>query len=552
VLTDLETVRWLGPEIVLILAATFLAVGGAFRAAPRFWLALAIAAYGGAAGLLLYGERMAWSSELTPLFTGPLIVDELGHVFRLLAIIAGILLSLTLARSPEQPLRTEILSLAMFAIVGAMLTARANELVLLMLGLELVSIPTYALLFIGRRGRAAGESAAKYFYLSVLSSALFLYGLSFLYGVAGTTWLQSVGDARSIRTALEVGSGHWGLLGLGFVMAGLGFKIAAAPFHFYAPDVYQGTSNANAALLSVIPKIAGFAAITRLIIMVVAPGSEVTWQLVLVLAMVTMTVGNVCALWQQNVRRMMAYSSIAHAGYMLIGVAVATIPRTMELSFGGTAAMLFYLCAYAIGGLGLFAALASLGEGEENIDTVQQLTGLGSRRPFVAAILAVCLFSLAGIPPLTGFWGKLTLFSSALGVGLQSELGDAAFWFLALAVVGALNAAIAAAYYLRIISTMYFRPPLAREERGHGGQSAFQEPAMRSSPALVSRVNPPQVAAAICALLLLILGIYQTPLTDAASRAEKGLQGRGRMAAEQVVSSAPPAPGIHEAVLLDE
>jgi NADH-quinone oxidoreductase subunit N len=315
----------------------------------------------------------------------------------------------------------------------------------------------------------------------------------------------------------------------------LGFKIAAAPFHFYAPDVYQGTSNANAALLSVVPKVAGFAAMTRLVVMVLGPGSEVVWQLVLVLAIVTMTVGNVCALWQQNVRRMMAYSSIAHAGYMLIGIAVASTPQSIELSFGGTAAMLFYLCAYAIGALGFFAALASLSRGEESIDTVEQLAGLGGQRPLLAAIMAVCLFSLAGIPPLTGFWGKLTLFSSALGIGLQSDVGDASFWFLTLAVMGALNAAVAAAYYLRIISAMYFRKPLSRGTQTH-------VPASTSLVPLPSARwwNAPQAAAAICATLLLVLGIYQSPLSDAASRAEKGLQGRGRMTGEEVVTASLP------------
>lgn len=522
-LTDLETVRWLGPEIALVLAATIVAVGGAFRAAPRFWLGFALAAYGLAATLLLAGEPPLASLGGEPLFTGPLVVDALGKVFRLLAIVGGALLALTLSRSSgKQSLQTEVLALTIFTMVGVMMTARANELVLLLLGLELVSIPTYALLFIGRRGRTAGESTAKYFYLSVFSSALFLYGLSFLYGVAGTTWLQAPSDTRSLRAALDVATGPWSMLGLGFVLAGLGFKIAAAPFHFYAPDVYQGTSNANAALLSVAPKIAGFAAITRLIVMVLGPGNEITWQLTLVLAVVTMTLGNVCALWQQNIRRMMAYSSIAHAGYMLIGVTVASVPHPLALTLGGTAAMLFYLWAYALGALGFFAALVSLGHEDQQVEFVDQLAGLSGRRPMTAAIAAICLFSLAGIPPLVGFWGKLTLFSSALGVGLRQELGEASYWFLALAVIGALNAAVAAAYYLRLIAAMYFRAP---------SESLVAELSARSSadsnsgqPSLGVRPSAPQWAAAICALLLLAMGVYQAPLADAVGRAEQGLR----------------------------
>jgi NADH-quinone oxidoreductase subunit N len=536
VLTDLETVRWLGPEIALVLAATIVAVGGAFRAAPRFWLAFTLAAYGLAATLLLVGEPSLASLGGEPLFTGPLVVDPLGKVFRLLAIAGGTLLALTLFRSGKQPLQTEILCLTVFTMVGVMITSRANELVMLMLGLELVSIPTYALLFIGRRGRTAGESTAKYFYLSVFSSALFLYGLSFLYGVAGTTWLQAPSDTRSLRAALDVATGPWSMLGLGFVIAGLGFKIAAVPFHFYAPDVYQGTSNANAALLSVAPKIAGFAAITRLIVMVLGPGSDVAWQLMLVLAVVTMTLGNVCALWQQNIRRMMAYSSIAHAGYMLIGVAVASIPHPLALTLGGTAAMLFYLWAYALGALGFFAALASLGHEDQHVEFVDQLAGLSSRRPLTAAIAAVCLFSLAGIPPLIGFWGKLTLFSSALGVGLRQELGEASYWFLALAVIGALNAAIAAAYYLRLIAAMYFRSAPDRSDsrsselpsESPSGSPSGSHHASPSTPPGSTRTtlrpSAPQWAAAICAFLLLAMGVYQAPLADAVGRAEQGLR----------------------------
>jgi NADH-quinone oxidoreductase subunit N len=361
----------------------------------------------------------------------------------------------------------------MLIIVGVMLVAAANDLVLVFLGLELISIPTYVLLFLSRKDRSAAEATAKYFFLGIFSSAILLYGFSFLYGIGGSTQLAETGGIAAKIAELAAGgkeSGHLPLLPVALVLifAGLGFKIAAVPFHFYAPDVYQGASNAAAGLLAVAPKIAGIVALVRLAGLAMPAASQFAWQLAIVLAVFTMTLGNVCALWQQNVRRLMAYSSVAHAGYMLIGLAVALASGATETGTGvpGVAALLFYLAVYVAASTGTFAALTYLGRKGREVSDVEELAGVGKTAPWAGAVIALCMFSLAGIPPLVGFWGKFGLFAGAVGLATQESAGGVSLWFAILAVVGALNAAIAAAYYLRIVGVMYFRsaPSEAREE----------------------------------------------------------------------------------------
>ena len=239
-----------------------------------------------------------------------------------------------------------------------MLVASAANLVLLFVGLELISIPTYILLSLGRRDPASQEAAAKYFYLSVLSSAILLYGLSFLYGTTGTMQLLPAlpQPAAAMRVRLL------GKVALVLVVAGLCFRVTAVPFHFYAPDVYQGTIQANAALLSVLPKAAGLLALVRLIVLGMPEMGPFAWKIFLALSVLTMTLGNVLALWQENVRRLFAYSSIANAGYMLIGLAVGAGAGHRQVGlWDGVGATFFYLCVYAAATLGTFAVFAYLG-----------------------------------------------------------------------------------------------------------------------------------------------------------------------------------------------
>lgn len=465
---DPNTVGRLLPEIILVLMASWMYIGGTFNRSRVSWSLIALMSYIVAAVALF---RQSDPSDLGPLFTNPLVVDSLSYAGRWVALAMGVLFTLLAMRSAPRQLASEFLATLMLVVVGVMLVCTANDLILLFLGLELISIPTYILLFLGRRDRATAEATVKYFFLSILSSALLLYGFSFLYGMSGTTLIESLVGTASMRDQIEAlkgnadGLAQFGPLALILVLAGLGFKIAAVPFHFYAPDVYQGTSNGNAALLAVVPKIAGVVALVRLVPLLLPVVGDFAWQATMVVALLTMTIGNVCALWQKNFRRLMAYSSIAHAGYMLIGLSVAVAAAQARDVAGeqlGLSALLFYLLVYAFASLGAFATVAWLGDEEREIDGVDELAGLVRSQPRAAAALAAFMFSLAGIPPLAGFWGKFTLFGSAISLAGGAESGSVRLWFTVLAIVAAINAAIAAAYYLRVIGVMFFQPSVAR------------------------------------------------------------------------------------------
>ncbi|MCA9246358.1 MAG: NADH-quinone oxidoreductase subunit N [Planctomycetales bacterium] len=457
-----DTFRLLIPEIILVVMAAWIFVAGAFTSGQGPWrlfaivgmLFVAFALYNQDTSLKVYSNQ--------PLFdtSGPLLVDAIGHSMRWLAWLSGLLLVLLSSRATNDGLRTEYLGALLLIVAGLMLSCTTGEMVTIFVSLELISIPTYILLFLGHRGASPHEAAMKYFFLSIASSALFLYGLSFLYGIAGGTQLSQLQVALATPGGADpVASGLIPVAML-LVLAGLGFKIAAVPFHFYAPDVYQGASSGNAGLLAVVPKIAGVLVLVRFLAAVAPSIAANGWTILLVLAAITMTVGNVTALWQTNVRRLMAYSSIAHAGYLLIGLAVAAggIGGAEATSSQGLGATLFYLVTYVIATLGTFAAFAFLGNDESDISSLDDLAGLGTARPVIALTLAVFMFSLAGIPPLAGFFGKLSLFLGALSVDRPTGLSSIHTWFVVLAIIGALNAAISAAYYLRVVATMYFRP----------------------------------------------------------------------------------------------
>jgi NADH-quinone oxidoreductase subunit N len=499
------------PEIAIVAVATMLYLGGAFfPSAKRIWRWAALAAIAVAAAML-------WRQHGTTADGGPIRLDELAWCGRWLALGFGLLLTLLLTEPPSPSSAAEYAGSLLLTVAGLMLVFDAANLVLLFVSLELISIPTYIMLNLGRRDASCRESAAKYFFLSVLSSAVLLYGLSFLYGAAGTT------DLAGIRTVLEIqGVSAGGVAAmvwpaLALVFAGLCFRIAAVPFHFYAPDVYQGTTHPNAAMLSVVPKAAGLAALTR--ILAATPGIEsAAWPVVLAVSVLTMTVGNVMALRQKDLRRLLAYSSIAQAGYMLLALAVALASHDNATAWDGLGAMAFYLATYSAATIGLFAVAEHRSHclcqtaarsddqcgpstTERRLDGVGELAGLGRSRPLTAAMTAACLLSLTGIPPLAGFWGKLLVFGAALNVDASGiAAGNLRGWFIAAAVAGALNAAVSAAYYLRIAAVMYFGRATGRP---------------------ITNANRPGVcsacwwAALLCALLVVGIGIYPSPLTQA-------------------------------------
>jgi NADH-quinone oxidoreductase subunit N len=510
-----EILRFLLPEIVLVVTAVGIYLAGAFVDARRIWSWIA----GG--GLVVAAVALG-SQPGVVVASGPITIDELSLFARWLALALGAMLVLLASRPLDTPGTPEYLGSLLLTIAGMMLAAGAGDLVLLFVGLELISIPTYILLYLGRRDSASQEAAAKYFFLSILASAMLLYGFSFLYGTTGSTQLAAIRAGLADPGTLPAGFPRLVTLAVVLVFAGLGFKIAVVPLHFYAPDVYQGTTHANAALLSVVPKAAGLVVLVRIMAgLPVGAATHVSaWQIAGLLAVATMTLGNVMALWQDHLRRLLAYSSIAHAGYMLLGLAVGLAAADAPSKWDGLGAMLFYLCVYAVATLGTFAALAYLGRSDRQLDTVDELAGLGRSRPIAAAAVAVFMFSLAGIPPLVGFWGKLVVFGSALSTGLgNGAAAQRQVWFVTLAVVGILNAAVAAAYYLRIVGVMYFRTPLATP-KAQGGRG-------------------PWAAAALGALLAVALGLYPWPLVGVSNRAAQEFRERQGTASENQVARRP-------------
>jgi len=349
------------------------------------------------------------------------------------------------AFDPIRVLRGEYYAFFLLSITGAMLLTSASDLIWIFLALELASLPTYVMVAVSRGTRRAQEAAVKYFFLGAMSAAIVLYGFALLYGSTGTLKLVEMHDIFSQQLAAG-GLDPLAMVGAALVILGIAFKITAVPMHFYAPDVYEGAAVHVTAFLSFVPKIAGF--ITLMIVL-----STIGWEghrpgsggempnglpmpltsLLWMIAVMTMTLGNVGALLQRSVKRMLAYSSIAHSGYMLIGILVG--PR-----LGGFDALVFYLLCYGVMNTAVFAALAAIerSNGDE-VDSFEDLSGLRVRHPMIAAMLAAGAGSLVGLPPLLGFWGKIDLFIAGIN--------DAQ---TVLIVIAAINSAISAWYYLRL------------------------------------------------------------------------------------------------------
>ena len=481
------------PEIFLLLTATAMMTAGAFVKVPRrVWSGVSAAALV-VATLILVGII----NQGADLYSSVALNDAFSFYARL-GLLASGLVVLGLAHDQVDDARAaEFFGSFLMIDAGAMLVAASNELVFLFVGLELVSIPTYLLLYLSRRTAGTQEAATKYFFLSIFSSGLLLFGFAYLYGLTGLSNLKAL--AFVAHHVTNVPQPQLALVAVVFVVAGLGFRVAAVPFHFYAPDVYQGSPTVIAAMLSWVPKAVGFLAMLRTVTAVVSaagPADGLAHRAVLLawlIGAVTMTLGNTVALAQNNLKRLLAYSSIAHAGYLMIGVAVAfrNDPEAGGVYFGAEG-ILFYLAAYALMTLGAFGVIVLLSSPERPVETVDDLAGLGSTNPASALALMLCLLSLAGIPPLVGFWGKFELFASAFGASTGRESG--LFWWLAL--IGVLNAAAGAYYYLRIIVVMYLRPS---EGEGYPIRHGW----------------PTVAAVAACTILNVVFGFYPEPLAHA-------------------------------------
>ena len=397
------------------------------------------------------------------------------HVIILYAAALVILLSMDyLRRAGEES--GEYYALVLFSTSGMLLLASAGDLIVVFLAVELMSLSLYVLAGLFTLRREASEASMKYFLLGVFASAFLLYGIALIYGATGTTNFDRI-------TAAVAGRPHDPvfLVGLGLLLVGFGFKISAVPFHMWAPDVYEGAPTSVTALIATGSKAAVFAVLIRLIVAALR-SFQPDWTLLLwVLAVLTMTVGNVVAVAQSNLKRMLAYSSIAHVGYMLVGL-VAGGPA-------GTGAVLFYLLAYAFTTAGTFGVITVCERaGHEAVD-VADYSGLGRRSPLLALVLSLFLLSLVGIPPLAGFMGKFYVFGSAVRAG-----------YLWLAVIAVLNSAVAAYYYLRVIVYMYMREP---EETGAAYVPSFAG----------------ALALAIALIEVVVLGLMPAPFADLAQAA---------------------------------
>jgi NADH-quinone oxidoreductase subunit N len=385
----------------------------------------------------------------TTAFGGAYAVDALTTFLDLL-FVAIIALTLVFAPDYLEPRGLPIAEFAVvlvFAMSGAMLLAASADLLLLFLALELMVLPGYMLAGFHKSDGYSTEGAIKYFLLGSFSSAIFLFGLAFVWGLTGTTRIAGVAERLA-----EIASGAAALspglaMGLAFLTAGVAFKIAAVPFHYWTPDAYQGSPTPVTGYLSVGPKVGAFALILRLF--VEALGSEqlrVDWlPVIVVLAALTMTLGNLVALTQNNVKRMLAYSSIAHTGYMLVGLAAWAAGR-ME----GLEGLLYYGAAYSFMNLGAFAVIAALQKRAGVTSNLDTFAGLGRREPVLGILMTLFLLSLTGIPPLAGFFAKAYVILAAVQAG--GAVG-------VLAVITVLNAAAAAFYYLRVVVYMYMRDP---------------------------------------------------------------------------------------------
>jgi NADH-quinone oxidoreductase subunit N len=473
----LGSYRFILPEIVLGVAACVIYLAGTFRAGRNLFGGLALLGLAGAGLALALNAGAGYDNAevaRAAIYAGPVVNDGLALFIKLIALGGGAVLVLISWNELPDRQAADYHACLLIIIAGTCLTGAANDLVTLFLALELTSIPTYVMLYLPRHDTAAQEAALKYFLLSIFSSALLLFGFSYLYGLAGTTNLPTLFDTAQRAEARDLpGIAQVAVI---LMIAGLGFRISAVPFHFYAPDVYEGTATPMAALLAFVPKVAGFVALLRLLGFIL-PGagpalhpvgtalSAQTPILLWFIAAITMSLGNVLALLQDNLKRLLAYSSVAHAGYMLIALAAAPYLRGSADAAGpdGVEALLFYLVAYASMTIGAFAVIVYLNSGERPVETVDDLAGLSRSHPGVALLMVLFLFSLIGIPLTAGFTGKLMVFFGAMSVPSPAHTG----LFRTLALIGVLNAAIGAWYYLRIIAVMYLRTSVRPiEKRG--------------------------------------------------------------------------------------
>ena len=484
------------PELLLLVGACVVLFAGAGRSSLSRWL-------GSPASVLF-----VFAALLYTLWQGPLdangqvpglLLTPFVHYVRIGGLIVGLFVLLCNLHLPVAEERGEFLAMILFSLCGVLLTAAANDLIVLFFAIELVSVPTYVLVALSREDKRASEASLKYFFLGAVAAALMVYGFSFLYGsMGGYVTLQAYDDQPAMSTfaAATSGYGIYAVIGLLLAFAGIFFKIAAVPFHVYAPDVYEGAASPITGLLGFFPKMAGFVAAVKLLAVFGWDVSPAVLWLLWIVAALTMTVGNTLALLQTNVKRILAYSSIAHSGYMLIALLAGPAAAGDGPMRDGVAAMLFYIVVYGTMNLGAFAVLSSLSNNGKPVEELSEIEGLSTKRPALALALAICCFSLMGFPPTAGLLGKVYVFSSAFSVGEGHPFGGP---LIVLAVIGVINSAIGAAYYLRIVAACYNKSPRITPQRQGGATLGL--------------------GIALCSLAMLVLFAWPSGLAGQAKKA---------------------------------
>ena len=461
------------PEIVLSVTGLVILLFGVVRAHGNPFVPSCLLTIG---AMLVAAVLVAFSPSGSG-YHGIFVGDDFARFIKLLTL-AGAILSLVLSldyNRHEEIARFEFPVLVLFATVGTLLMASSESLMTLYIGLELQSLAIYILCAFDRDRLGSAESGLKYFVLGSLASGLLLYGISLVFGFAGTMQYRALQTALAASAAIPAGL----VVGIVFIIVGLAFKISAVPFHMWTPDVYQGAPAPVTAFMSGAPKLAAFALLLRVM---ASPFGHVTpqWQLLIeILAIASMLFGSLAAIPQTSIKRLMAYSSIGHMGYALIGLAAATP--------AGVRGTLVYLATYLFMNAGAFAVIVAMRRRGRAVERIADLAGLSRSDPALALMMAIFMFSMIGVPPLSGFFGKLLVFSAALAAGMPT-----------LVVVGIVSSVIGAVYYLRVVRAMYVDP---------------REPAFDPRPASVSLVSIGM--GLVTGLFILVLG----PVTSAAQAA---------------------------------
>ena len=464
------------PEIVMAVSALALLMLGVFRTRDSTtlitWITVAVMAV--AAGLAIRGTHDYQT------FNHLFVINGFTIFAKVLTLLgAGLTLLLINDWAHDEKIaRFELPILVLFATLGMMLMISANDLISLYVGLELQSLSLYVLAAFHRDSQRATEAGVKYFVLGALASGLLLYGSSLVYGFAGTT------NFDGLAAAVKSGPNTIGIIvGVVFVIAGLAFKVSAVPFHMWTPDVYEGAPTPITAFFSIAPKIAGLCLFLRVLVGPFAAMIEQWQQVIILISILSMAWGSIAAIAQKSIKRLMAYSSIGHVGYALIGLVVGNEE--------GARGLLFYLLVYLFMNVGTFAVILSMRVKGKYVEQISDLAGLSKNNPGVAMALAVLMFSMAGIPPMAGFLGKFYIFVAAVNAG-----------FVTLAIVGLLASVVGAYYYLRLIKIMYFDEPA----------EAFDPPGLTTG-----------IIMAVSSVLMLVVFIVPAPLVNGAEAAAKAL-----------------------------